>query len=56
MGPRRQSFRTIEMANLPRVGDRFDTGDQGTLEVVEVVHTPLIRDWDAVVVLKAAPG
>jgi len=43
----------IDLASIPRVGEKFETGDQGTLEVIEVVHTPLIREWDAVVVLKA---
>lgn len=50
---RRQALRTIEVATVPRVGEKFETGDQGTLQVIEVVHTPLIREWDAVVVLKA---
>ena len=49
---KRHPFRTIEVATVPRVGEKFETGDQGTLEVVDVVHTPLIREWDAVIVLK----
>jgi hypothetical protein len=53
-GSRREAFRTIEVASVPRVGEKFETGEQGTFEVVEVVHTPFIREWDAVVILKSA--
>ena len=52
-GNRRREFKIIEALAIPRAGEKFETGDHGTLEVLEVVHTPLIREWDAVVVLKA---
>ena len=52
-GNKRHPFRMIEVTSIPRVGEKFETGDQGVLEVVDVVHTPLIREWDAMVVLKA---
>ena len=54
IGNQRHPFRMINLASIPRIGEKFETGDQGTLEVMDVVHTPLIREWDAVVVLKAA--
>ena len=48
----REHLKTIETSNIPRVGEKIETGERQTFEVVEVVHTPLIRDWDAVVILK----
>ncbi len=43
----------MEVSAIPRIGDKLDTGSKGTFEVIEVVHTPIIRQWDAVVVLKS---
>ena len=50
-GGKRKFLRDIEAATVPRVGEKLQTGDL-VLEVVDVVHTPLIRDWDAVILLK----
>jgi hypothetical protein len=50
----REPLETIDTITVPRVGERIDTKARGAFEVVEVVHTPLIREWDAVVIVKAA--
>jgi hypothetical protein len=49
----RDHLKTIEAGNLPRVGEKLEIEDRRTFEVVEIVHTPLIRDWDAVVIVRA---
>ena len=49
----RETLKTIESAAMPKVGERIDTGDKQMFEVIDVVHTPLIRDWDALVIVKA---
>lgn len=48
----REHLKTIETVDIPRVGEKIDTGDKESFEVMEVVHTPLIREWDAIVILK----
>ena len=49
----REHLRTVELKEVPRVGEKISALPDGTFEIVEVVHTPLIREWDAVVILRA---
>lgn len=48
----RRHLRTMDMSSIPRVGELFETGQEDTLQVVSVVHTPGNREHDAIVVLR----
>jgi hypothetical protein len=52
-GRKRETLEVLEVVAVPRPGDKIETSQKRILEVIEVVHTPVIRDWDAVVVVKA---
>lgn len=45
-------LRTLDMGSIPRAGELFETGEDDTLAVMAVVHTPGNREHDAIVVLK----
>ena len=47
-----QPLVTVEVATVPRVGEKVQPNGSGTYEVIDVVHTPVIREWDAVVLVK----
>lgn len=49
----REHLKTFESAAVPRVGESVRTDDRQTFEVVDVVHTPTLGEWDVVVILKA---
>ena len=49
----REHLKTFEATALPRVGEKLETDERKTYEVIEIVHTPLIREWDAVVIVRA---
>jgi len=49
----REHVETLEAAAVPRIGDQVRGSGKETFEVVDVVHTPLKAEWDAVVILKA---
>lgn len=53
---RREHLDLVELPAVPRVGEMVQTKNKGALEVIEVTHTPLIRDYDAVVVLRVPGG
>jgi len=42
----------IERTSVPEVGETLELEDKRTVEVVEVVHTPLIREWDGVLIVR----
>lgn len=42
----------VEVESIPLIGETFDTGDAGVFKVVAVIHTPFIREYDALVILR----
>lgn len=48
----RRYLRNLDMSSIPRVGELFETGQEDTLAVVRVVHTPGNSEHDAIVVLR----
>jgi hypothetical protein len=42
----------VEVQSIPLIGEVFDTGDTGVFNVVAVIHTPFIREYDALVILR----
>ena len=47
----KRHLRTLDMSSIPRVGELFETGEDDTLAVLTVVHTPGNTEHDAIVVL-----
>jgi hypothetical protein len=43
--------RVVNMMTLPRIGERLETGDNGTFIVADVIHTPLSEEQQVVLVL-----
>lgn len=48
----RRHLRTLDMSSIPHVGELFETGEEDTLAVVAVVHTPGNAEHDVLVVLR----
>jgi hypothetical protein len=44
----------FDMESVPPMGENYQLPDGRKLQVVAVVHTPFIRDYDALVVLRKA--
>jgi hypothetical protein len=51
-GGGRRPLRMVEVQSIPLIGEVFDTGDTGVFNVVAVIHTPFIREYDALVILR----
>ena len=50
----RRVMKIVEIGTIPCMGDRIEIPEVGVAEVVSVMHTPFIREYDAAVILKRA--
>jgi len=48
----RKHLATVEAGTVPRVGEKVQPEGDDIYEVLDVMHTPVIRKWDAVVLVR----
>jgi len=48
----RKHLATVEAGTVPRVGEKVQPEGKETYEVLDVMHTPVIREWEAVVLVR----